>query len=62
MGANKRVAVRLEGAELRRVSLASKRAICEARLAYARSVGDARLVAANEAQLERIAAWERGES
>lgn len=35
-----------------------KREISESRLAYARSVGDRKLIAQEEAQLRRIAAWE----
>ena len=39
--------------------LATKRAITESRLAYAREVNDRKLIAQNEAQLEQIAQWER---
>ena len=55
MGAKRMVFVPKSRAEV----LATKRAISESRLAYAREVGDVRQIAANVAQLARIAAWER---
>ena len=58
MGASKWVSL-AGSAEGRARALASKRAVAEARLAYARRMGDARLVAQEEARLVRIAQWER---
>jgi hypothetical protein len=43
----------------RKEVLTIKREITESRLTYARSVGDKKQIAVNEAQLERIAKWER---
>ena len=59
MSASNPIAVPLEGSEARCVALRVKREVAELGLAYARSVGDERLVAQELARLVQVAEWER---